>query len=444
MGGEWASVPLAELTAVPATYGVVQPGTDTAVGSPMLRVNNFREHSLDLSDVMRISPEIEAKYERTRLKAGDVLLTIVGSVGQVSVVPEELSGWNIARAIAMIRPSQPELSRWISLVLRSPQAQYQLGVAANTTVQTTINLKDLRELRIPLPSKKERAAIVHLLGTLDDKIELNRRRNQTLEAMARALFQDWFVDFGPIRAKMEGRAPYLPADLWQMFPQRLDEEDKPEGWEAKPLSALLNIIGGGTPKTSVAGYWGGEIPWFSVVDTPASSNVFVVKTEKSITQDGLDNSSARLVPKGTTIISARGTVGNLAIAGQAMTFNQSCYGLRGTDSVGDYFVYLTAQQMVEKLKSMAHGSVFSTITRQTFEAIKSSAPPPAILKMFERQISGWFDAILSSVEESQTLTQLRDTLLPKLTSGELRIGDAEKFMDRTKKFTPTEDTRSVP
>src|SRR5690606_9010159 len=107
MGAEWAAVPLSELTSTPPTYGVVQPGQDTPDGTPMLRVNNFQGHSLNLSEVMRLAPEIEAKYGRTRIQTGDVLLTIVGSVGQVAVVPDELSGWNIARAIAMIRPNKP-------------------------------------------------------------------------------------------------------------------------------------------------------------------------------------------------------------------------------------------------------------------------------------------------------------------------------------------------
>ena len=195
----------------------------------------------------------------------------------------------------------------------------------------------------------------------------------------------------------------------------------------QPLSELLTIIGGGTPKTSVQEYWGGDIPWFSVVDTPSGSDVFVVATEKTITDQGLAGSSARLIPKGTTIISARGTVGNLAIAGREMTFNQSCYGLHGTGGAGDYFVYLTAQQMVDQLKSMAHGSVFSTITRQTFEAIQRPVPPTGVLTEFERMVSGWFDFILSNVEESRTLAQLRDTLLPKLISGELRIENAERW-----------------
>lgn len=299
--------------------------------------------------------------------------------------------------------------------------------------------RDAAHARIVLipRDKAEQRAIAHILGTLDDKIELNRKQNETLEAMARALFKAWFVDFEPVRAKMEGRwrrgesLPGLPAHLYDLFPDRLVDSELgeiPEGWVVQPLSEILTIIGGGTPKTSVEEYWGGDIPWFSVVDTPPAGDVFVIATEKNITAQGLADSSARLIPKGTTIISARGTVGNLAIAGREMTFNQSCYGLRGTGSAGDYFVYLTAQQMVDQLKSMAHGSVFSTITRQTFEAIQRPVSPPDVLSAFEGMVRRWFDAILSSVEESRTLAQLRNTLLPKLTSGQVRVRDAERFL----------------
>lgn len=426
----WRSVPLIDLTATPPTYGVVQPGQNSQDGVPMVRVNNFQGHSLNLAEVMRISPEVEAKYVRTRIQKGDVLITVVGSVGQVAIVPSDLEGWNIARAVAMVRPKDSELSRWIALVLRSPDAQYRLGVAANTTVQITVNLKDLRQLQIPFPEKSERNAIAHILGTLDDKIELNRKQNETLEAMARALFKAWFVDFEPVRAKMEGRwqrgqsLPGLPAHLYDLFPDRLVESELgeiPEEWRVGSSSDAVEIIGGGTPKTSVSEYWNGEIPWFSVVDTPAASDVFVVQTEKSITQAGLNGSSARLITKGTTIISARGTVGNLAIAGCDMTFNQSCYALRGKNGSGIYFVFLSAQRMVEQLKAMAHGSVFSTITRQTFEAVRAVLPPENVLQQFEKNAAGLLDPILVNVNESRSLAQLRDTLLPKLISGELRV-----------------------
>ncbi len=292
---------------------------------------------------------------------------------------------------------------------------------------------------LSLPPLTEQRAIAHILGTLDDKIELNRRANETLEAMARALFKAWFVDFEPVLApKLEGRwqhgqsLPGLPAHLYDLFPDRLVDSELgeiPEGWAIGSFSDAVEIIGGGTPKTSVSEYWGGDIPWFSVVDTPASSDVFVVLTEKSITQAGLIGSSARLITKGTTIISARGTVGNLAIAGCDMTFNQSCYALRGKNGSGSYFVFLSARRMVEQLKAMAHGSVFPTITRQTFEAVRAVLPPENVLQQFERSTAGLFDAILRNVRESRTLEQLRDILLPKLISGELRVPDAGRIVE---------------
>lgn len=298
----------------------------------------------------------------------------------------------------------------------------------------------IQRLEISVPPLEEQRAIVHVLGTLDDKIELNRKQNETLEAMASALFKAWFVDFEPVRAKQEGRwqrgqsLPGLPAQLYDLFPNRLVESELgviPEGWGIGSLSDAVEIIGGGTPKTSVNEYWDGEIPWFSVVDTPASSDVFVVKTEKSITQAGLDGSSARLISKGTTIITARGTVGNLAIAGCDMTFNQSCYALKGRNGSGCYFVFLSAQHMVEQLKAMAHGSVFSTITRQTFEAVRAVLPPENVLQQFEKISAGLLDPILGNVNESCSLSQLRDTLLPKLISGELRVPDAERIVGAT-------------
>lgn len=289
----------------------------------------------------------------------------------------------------------------------------------------SLNQKIIGRIPISLPPLPEQRAIAATLGVLDDKIELNRRMNATLESMARALFRDWFVDFGPTRAKMAGGKPYLSPDLWSLFPDRLDSDGKPEGWEEKPLTEFFSIIGGGTPKTSNAEFWGGSIPWFSVTDTPPMGSVFVTDTEKTITDAGLNGSSARLVPKGTTIISARGTVGNLAVAGRDMTFNQSCYGLRGIGPVGDYATYLIAQNMVSQLQAMAHGSVFATITRKTFESLSLPMPGLHVLSAFEATVSPLFDKILANVEESRTLAQTRDLLLPRLMSGELRVAEAE-------------------
>lgn len=306
---------------------------------------------------------------------------------------------------------------------------------------------------IPYFDKDEQRAIAHILGSLDDKIELNRKMNETLEAMAQALFKSWFVDFDPVidnalaagnsipeelaekatlRESLGDARKSLPEEIRRLFPDEFVKTKEmgwiPKGWKVSSFGEETKIVGGGTPKTKMNKYWGGDIPWFSVVDTPASSDVFVITTEKNITQTGLNESSARLVPKGTTIISARGTVGNLAVAGRSMTFNQSCYGLRSKRDAGDYFIFLTAQRMVEKLLTMAHGSVFSTITRQTFNAIYVAIPCEVLFRQFEQSVSVWFDRILLNTQHSQALAQLRDTVLSKLISGEIRISDTEQYM----------------
>ena len=300
-----------------------------------------------------------------------------------------------------------------------------VNIARNkqTTGLGHVTKRDLENIEAATPNLPEQRTIAQVLGSFDDKIELNRQLNETLEGLVRAIFKDWFVDFGPVRAKLEGRDTGLPEQLAELFPDRLVESELggiPEGWEVRPVTALVSIVGGGTPKTSVDEYWGGDIPWFSVVDTPPPGSVYVVMTEKTITQKGLQESSARLVPEGTTIISARGTVGNLAMCGRPMAFNQSCYGLRPSSDVGDYFVFLTAHNLVDRLQAMAHGSVFSTITRQTIEAVSVAVAPRAVHLAFEATVRPFFSKIKVNVEEARILAQVRDVLLPRLVSGEVR------------------------
>lgn len=446
MAGKWSTAKVGEvcLRVTKGTTPTTGGGAFSDSGIAFIKVEAITDSGGFLPEKFAcIDTETDERLARSRLEEHDILFTIAGTIGRVAQVTSDVLPANTNQAVAIVRPNRDVIyPRFLYYALRDRDRIRLAQSKVVQSVQANFSLSELSAIELPLAPPAEQRAIAHILGTLDDKIELNRRRNLTLEAMARTLFKDWFLDFGPVRAKMEGRDAYLPADLWQFFPDRLDDEGKPEGWEMQPLSELLTIIGGGTPKTSVEEYWDGDIPWFSVVDTPSASDVFVVATEKTITGKGLAGSSARLVPKGTTIISARGTVGNLAIAGCDMTFNQSCYGLRGTGNAGDYFVYLTAQQMVDQLKSMAHGSVFSTITRQTFEAIQRPVPPPGVLTAFEELVSGWFDSILSSVEESRSLAQLRDTLLPKLISGELRIAEAERFLARAEALDRVEITET--
>jgi type I restriction enzyme S subunit len=242
----WSYVPLESCCqAGSITYGIVQPGAPTDGGVPVIRVNNFRDTSLDLSDVLRVSQEVESKYGRTRLKGGEILLTIVGSVGQVAIAPQGTAGFNVARAVAVIDPLPTFPAAWVALCLRSPLSQHLLGSRANTTVQTTINLKDLRALPIPIPPDGERDAIATLIGSLDERISLLRETKATLEAIAQALFKSWFVDFTPVRAKRDGRAPEgMDEATAALFPDCfVDSElgEAPKGWEVCCVEQVVDF-----------------------------------------------------------------------------------------------------------------------------------------------------------------------------------------------------------
>lgn len=435
MGSEWQRVTIGEAFEVnpsrPLSRGSVAP----FIPMDALPINARQPERIDTREV---------SGSGMRFKNGDTLLARItpclenGKTVFINQLSDEAIGHGSTEYIVISGRNGVSDGLFGYYLARSPGFRsYAISHMEGTSGRQRVPASAVYAYQLNLPPFQEQRAIAHVLGMLDDKIELNRKQNETLQAMARALFKSWFVDFEPVRAKMEGRwqrgqsLPGLAAYLYDLFPDRLVESelgDIPEGWKVGSFSDAVGIIGGGTPKTSVREYWDGEIPWFSVVDTPSEGDVFVVQTEKSITKAGLNGSSVRMIPKGTTIISARGTVGNLAIAGRDMVFNQSCYALRGKGGSGNYFVFLSAERMVEQLKAMSHGSVFSTITRQTFEAVRYVLPSKNVSQQFERNAAGFFAPILCHVNESRTLAQVRDTLLPKLISGELRVPDVERMI----------------
>lgn len=364
-----------------------------------------------------------AKSQRC-LSPGDVLVGIIGTFGNAYLYKKE-DYFGVSSAVALLRPDKSRLEpRFLYYVVTSPAFRDIHNAYKAGSVQGYTNIPTIKELPVPIPPLPDQRAIAHILGTLDDKIELNRRMNETLEAMARALFKSWFVDFDPVRAKSQGRDPGLPKPLADLFPASFEDSELgeiPKGWEVKRFSETVDVIGGGTPKTSAPEYWNGNIPWFSVVDAPTESEVWVLDTEKKITQAGVENSSARVLPVGTTILSARGTVGRTGLVAVPMAINQSCYGLQGKDGSKGYFTYYATRQLVSLLKQHAHGSVFNTITRDTLAGVGFVVPSTRLVDAFEASISPALMRMRTSLLESHTLIAQRDTLLPKLISGELPI-----------------------
>jgi type I restriction enzyme, S subunit len=249
---EWEIVPLDRLVEPGRgiSYGIVQPGGQVADGVPIVRVSDIRNGRIATDAPLRVSPAIEASHARTRLKGGELLLTLVGTVGEVAVVPDSLAGWNTARAIAVIPVREEIGAYWIRVALETPVLRELINTRLNTTVQATLNLRDVAQLPIVLPPPKERQAISYILGALDDKIELNRQMNETLETISRALFKSWFVDFDPARAKSEGREVNLQKSLAVLFPNSFEDSelgDIPKGWKVNSLESVSSVEMGLSP-----------------------------------------------------------------------------------------------------------------------------------------------------------------------------------------------------
>ena len=377
----------------------------------------------------------ELEQHRFGVQAGDLLFArrslVAEGAGKCCVVLEINEPTAFESSIIRARPDPKKAdSLFLYYYFNSPVGLHALDTIRRQVAVAGITGTDLAQLPLEVPPLPEQRAIAHVLGTLDDKIELNRRMNETLDAMARALFKSWFVDFEPVRAKMEGRwrpgesLPGLPAEHYDLFPDRLVHSELgevPEGWGIGVLDDAIEILSGGTPKTSVLEYWGGGIPWYTARDAPSLSDIFVLTTERSISQAGVENSSTKVLPVGTTVITARGTVGRLACLGTPMAMNQTCYGLRGASGYPDYFTYWNVRNTVSDLQARTHGTIFDTITRATFKIAETALAPVSVANTFESALGPLMDRILQSLNESSALTTQRDALLPGLVSGELAV-----------------------
>ena len=399
----------------------------------LIRSQNIYNEGFHRNGLVYIDDSQSAELRNVEVKPNDVLLNITGdSVARCCQVTADVLPARVNQHVAIIRPQPKSIdARFLRYVLVSNDYQSRLlALASAGATRPALTKSMIEELDVPSPPLAEQKAIAAVLGALDDKIELNRRMNATLEAMARALFQSWFVDFDPVRAKLDGRKPIgLDAATAALFPAHFKDSPLghiPQGWEVCPLADKIELLSGGTPKTGEPDYWDGDIPWFSVKDAPTETDVWVIHTEKSVTKLGISNSAAQIFPEKTTIITARGTVGKLALTGTPMAMNQSCYGVRGITGYGNYFTYYSLRAATAQLQQRTHGTVFDTITRQTFDTLDCIFPPPEITAYFDLAVEPLLGQIRANLHQSRILSTLRDTLLPKLLSGELSVRNQTK------------------
>lgn len=293
------------------------------------------------------------------------------------------------------------------------------------SAQPSLNRNFLHPVPVDVPPLSEQRAIAHLLGTLDDKIELNRRMNETLEAMARALFKSWFVDFDPVRAKMEGRDPGLPKHNSGLFPGSFEESELgeiPDGWEVKPIGDLAEVVGGSTPKTGRIEYWeGGTHHWATPKDLAGLSVPVLLETERKVTDVGLAQISSGVLPAGTVLLSSRAPIGYLAIAEIPVAINQGFIAMMPKKSTSNLFLLFWSFFAHDAILSRANGSTFQEISKTNFRPIPLVAPMSDVMQAFDERVRPLYRRIVENERESRTLADLRNALLPKLISGELRV-----------------------
>jgi type I restriction enzyme S subunit len=412
------------------SYGVVQPGDHDPNGIPILRAENVQNSRVELRDVMRVSPSIESKYKRTRLSGGEVLITLVGAYfGKVAVAPHSASGYNTARAVGVVPVKSDNL--FLSYALQSAVCQRYIQSWATTTAQPTLNLGDVGRIPIPTPPSKQRQAIAAMLAALDDKIELNRRMNATLEATARALFQSWFVDFDPVRAKLDCRKPDgLDKATAALFPATFQHSPLgpiPRGWTAQRMPDAIEVNPRRTLKSGVLA------PYLDMKNLPTQGHSADEVVEREFTsgtkfQNG-DTLLARITP---CLENGKTGFVDFLDEGQVGWGSTEYIVLAPKPPLPSQFGYLLARSdalRAHAIQNMTGTSGRQRVPSECFNTFHLAVSSPEIARRFDELTAPLMSKIKSNAHESRTLAALRDTLLPKLLSGELTVRDTERHKE---------------
>ena len=316
----------------------------------------------------------------------------------------------------------------------------------NFTVQTSNGAKMPRgdksaimEYEFDIPSLPIQKKIAHILSTLDDKIELNHKMNQTLESMAQALFKSWFVDFDPVHAKANASsdADYdqitkdlgISREIFDLFPNEFEESELgmiPKGWKWRKITEVCSRIGsGGTPKRKQEDNFNGDINWFT---TKELKNNFILNSLETITKKGLSSSSAKLFPVNSVVMAiyAAPTVGRLGVLTHESSFNQAACGfVADEDNISYEFLFLYLKERNKFLNNLANGAAQQNLNVGLVKNLDVLIPHESIMGEFKTIVESIFCQIKTDTQQTTTLQKTRDTLLPKLLSGELDVSELE-------------------
>jgi len=424
MAGDWIEAPFPEVVDFQEGPGILAKDF-CEEGVPLIRLSGLDRGASVLAGCNYLDPETVAKrWSHFALARGDILLSTSASLGRIAVVSDEAIGAIPYTGIIRMRPRDERLvPSFIRYLLEGPDFQRQAEMVGVGSVIRHFGPMHLREMTVTLPPATEQRAIAHILGALDGKIEINRRMSETLEAIARALFKSWFVDFDPVRAKAELRDAGLPRPLADVFPARFADSELgeiPEGWEVRSLDQIARFLNG-----------------LALQKYPATGDrslpVIKIAQLRARGTEGADRASADIDPKyvvadGDILFSWSGSLECVLWTGGRGALNQHLFKVTSSE-YPRWLCYFAVHHHLDAFRHIAAGkaTTMGHIQRHHLSDAKIAVPPKSIPGEIDEHVSPLFESLWKHQVQSRTLAALRDALLPKLISGEVRVKGAERL-----------------
>lgn len=437
MRSEWPIVPVADCCdLIVDCVNKTAPVVAAATPFRMIRTTNVRNGFIDLADCKFVDEDTFRTWtRRAKVLDGDVVLTREAPIGEVGLVRGNESIF-LGQRLMQYRANRSLLDpRFLCYAFLSPQLQHQFGAHEGSgSVVSHIRVGDCSKFKVPLPPLSVQREIAELLGSIDERVLLLRQTNATLESIAQALFKSWFIDFEPVRAKAEGREPAgMDAETATLFPAEFVESELglvPKGWTVQPIGDLVEALGGSTPDTKNEAFWEPAIHhWTSPKDLSGATAPVLLDTERKVSDAGLAKISSGLLPVGTLLMSSRAPIGYLSLSQVPVAINQGYIAMPPGGQLPPAYLYFWCQLNMDIIKGRANGSTFMEISKKAFRPIPALLPSPQVINRFNDFATDVFNRLSVNEKHARALAELRDTLLPRLISGKLRLPEAQEAVD---------------
>lgn len=437
MQSEWPIVPVADCCdLIVDCVNKTAPIVEGATPFRMIRTTNVRNGFIDLTDCKFVDEDTFRIWtRRAKVLDGDVILTREAPIGEVGLVRGTQNIF-LGQRLMQYRANRSLLdSRFLCYAFLSPKLQHQFGAHEGSgSVVSHIRVGDCSKFKVPLPPLSVQKEIASLLGSIDERVLLLRQTNATLESIAQALFKSWFIDFDPVRAKAEGREPEgMDATTAALFPAEFVESELgllPKGWAVQPIGELVEAVGGSTPDTKNEAFWEPAVHhWTSPKDLSGATAPVLLDTERKVSEAGLAKISSGLLPVGTLLMSSRAPIGYLSLSQVPVAINQGYIAMPPGGRLPPVYMYFWCQLNMDAIKGRANGSTFMEISKKAFRPIPALVPSPEVVKRFHDFAAAVFSRVTANERHARALAELRNTLLPRLISGKLRLPEGQEAVE---------------